>query len=247
MSIKVMSRIWEAGPEKQAERFILLALADYANDDGECWPSIAGISRKTCVSERGVQTIIRRLEGAGWLSIETGKGRKNCNIYTIKTPQELHPAGAAPPQMDAETPQMDVINPAGAAHEQSRTINEPPYEDKACAQDGEVPAKKPIKARLPEDWVLSEQDLEYAHSLKLVDSEIEEIGNDFHTYWSDRTDAGGRKSARGWHQAWRNRVRDQAPRFIKNRNVAGGPNPGGYGQGGSIASIVARRRAEGKV
>jgi hypothetical protein len=124
-----MSRVWEAGPEKQAERFVLLAIADYANNEGECWPSIAGICRKTCMSERGVQTIIRRLEDQGWLHIETGNGRRNCNLYTVKTPQDMHPAGYAPPQMDAETPHMDtqtphmdVINPAGDAPEPSLTI-----------------------------------------------------------------------------------------------------------------------------
>jgi hypothetical protein len=125
MSIKLMSMVWDRGPEKQADRFVLLAIADYANDDGECWPSIGGICRKTCMSERGVQTIIRRLEAQGWLHIETGSGRRNCNLYTIKTPQDMHPAGYAPPHMDAETPHMDVINPAPPAPEPSLTIKEP--------------------------------------------------------------------------------------------------------------------------
>ena len=87
MSIKIMSWVWESGPQSQSDRFVLLALADYANDEGECWPSIAGIRAKVCMSERGVQTVIRRLEATGWLSIEVGKGRKNCNVYMIKTPQ----------------------------------------------------------------------------------------------------------------------------------------------------------------
>ena len=124
-----MSKVWEAGPEKPSERFVLLAIADYANNEGECWPSIAGICRKTCMSERGVQTIIRRLKDQGWLHIETGNGRRNCNLYTVKTPQDMHPAGDAPPHMDAETPHMDtqtphmdVINPAGDAPEPSLTI-----------------------------------------------------------------------------------------------------------------------------
>ena len=136
MSIKIMSIIWEHGPSAQSDRFVLLALADYANDEGEAWPSIAGICRKTCMSERGVQTVIRRLEAAGWVTIQTGAGRKNCNQYTIKTPQQVHPlpdknpagdapAGDAPPQMDAETPQMTAKNPAGDAPEPSENHQEP--------------------------------------------------------------------------------------------------------------------------
>lgn len=84
-----MSAIWESGPAKQADRFVLLAIADYANDDGEAWPSIAGICRKTCMSERGVQGVIRRLEADGWLSVEVGNGRKNCNLYTVKNPAQV--------------------------------------------------------------------------------------------------------------------------------------------------------------
>jgi hypothetical protein len=118
-----MSAIWERGPVKQSERFVLLALADYANDDGECWPSIAGIARKTCLSERGVQTIIRRLEADGWLEIEAGNGRKNCNLYHIKNPAASAPRSICTPQMDAETPQMDAENPAASAPEPSITIN----------------------------------------------------------------------------------------------------------------------------
>lgn len=125
MSIKIMSRVWEYGPEKQADRFVLLAISDYANDDGECWPSIAGICRKTCMSERGVQTIIRRLECEGWLEIETGKGRRNCNLYTVKTPHHMHPAPHAPPHIDVETPHMDAINPAPHAPEPSYNHHKP--------------------------------------------------------------------------------------------------------------------------
>ena len=125
MSIKIMSRVWEFGPEKQADRFVLLAIADYANDDGECWPSITGICRKTCMSERGVQTIIRRLEAQGWLDIETGKGRRNCNLYTVKNPALHAPRTTCTPHMDAQTPHMDVKNPAPHAPEPSYNHQEP--------------------------------------------------------------------------------------------------------------------------
>ena len=120
-----MSYVWEFGPEKQADRFVLLALADYANDEGECWPSIAGICRKTCMSERGVQGVIQRLKINGWVSISVGSGRKNCNVYTIKNPAPPAPRSSCPPQMNAETPQMDVENPAPPAPEPSITIKKP--------------------------------------------------------------------------------------------------------------------------
>jgi hypothetical protein len=131
MSIKIMSMVWDHGPEKQAERFVLLAIADFANDDGECWPSIAGICRKTCMSERGVQVIIRRLEAQGWLHIDTGKGRKNCNVYTVKNPAPHAPRTTCTPHMDAETPHMDAINPAPHAPEPSYNHQEPSVSNNA--------------------------------------------------------------------------------------------------------------------
>ena len=91
MSIKIMARIWDEGPNSQSDRFVLLSLADYANDAGECWPSIAGICKKVCMSDRGIQKIIRRLEDGGWLEIDRGNGRHGCNKYTIKTPNHVHP------------------------------------------------------------------------------------------------------------------------------------------------------------
>jgi len=125
MSIKIMSMIWDDGPAKQSERFVLLALADYANDQGECWPSIAGIARKTCLTERGVQKILRRLSDDGWLLIEVGTGRKNCNIYTVKTPNDVHPEQSSPPNLSAETPNLSAENPEQGSPEPSLTINKP--------------------------------------------------------------------------------------------------------------------------
>ena len=125
MSIKVMSQVWENGPAKTTDRFVLLALADYANDEGQCWPSIAGIARKTCLTERGVQKCIRRLESEGWLEIEVGSGRKNCNVYTVKTPNEVHPERGSPPNMSAKRVNVSAENPEPGSPEPSLTINKP--------------------------------------------------------------------------------------------------------------------------
>ncbi|MBL1438356.1 MAG: helix-turn-helix domain-containing protein [Rhodobacteraceae bacterium] len=132
MSISLITAIFKNGPAKTNDRFVLLALADYANSKGECWPSIAGVRGKTCLSERGVQTIISRLEAGGWIEVTRGGGRNNCNSYLIKTPQ----MSAETPQMDAITPQHlhpletinpadDDINPAASAPEPSITVIEP--------------------------------------------------------------------------------------------------------------------------
>ena len=62
MSIRVMSAVWESTTLDPFERLVLLSLADHADDEGHCYPSIARLCRRTGMKERGVQNVIRRLE-----------------------------------------------------------------------------------------------------------------------------------------------------------------------------------------
>lgn len=83
MSIKVMSWVWENGPQDPVERLVLLALADFADDHGSCYPSMIGIGAKACVTERGARGIVRRLEAAGWVETHVGGGRGGKSRYQI--------------------------------------------------------------------------------------------------------------------------------------------------------------------
>jgi len=59
MSIKVMTRVWEYSQAAGTPLLVLLSLADFADDDGECWPSISTIARKCrLASDRHVQRVI---------------------------------------------------------------------------------------------------------------------------------------------------------------------------------------------
>lgn len=63
-----MNLVWKLDPEAltNMQRFVLLALADSANDDGVCWPSIEAIGLKVGLKERGTQKHLDALEEAGW-------------------------------------------------------------------------------------------------------------------------------------------------------------------------------------
>lgn len=239
-----MTQVWEREDLDPYERLVMLSLADHANDDGVCYPSIARLCKRTGMKERGVQTVIKRLVSKGFISIEMQAGKKGANLYTVRsTPAPDAPPHDMPPASHVDAPPHPMRStPAPDAPEPSITTNEPSDPPVGPPDDA-----KPVKARLPDDWTPDDDCLAYAHSLQLHDSEIREIADDFHAYWTDRTDSGGRKSQRGWRQAWRNRCRDVAPKFKRNRVVAGNSGPSGYGQSGSIASIAARRRASGAV
>ena len=75
MSIKVMSQVWAEGPNSASERLLLLALADFADDNGVCWPSMETIAEKACMSERNARRVVRKLESEGYLETMPSSGR----------------------------------------------------------------------------------------------------------------------------------------------------------------------------
>lgn len=44
MSIAIMSAVWNTYDGTPARKLVLLALADHANDEGVCWPSLGRIA-----------------------------------------------------------------------------------------------------------------------------------------------------------------------------------------------------------
>lgn len=101
-----------------SQKIVLLALADCANDEGHCWPSMASLARKCSKGERTVQGVIKQLVDAGHVTREEVIG-KGCNYWVHPrrdcAPQPSRPARTAPPQGTAQTP-------AAAADKPSRTV-----------------------------------------------------------------------------------------------------------------------------
>ena len=121
-----MSQVWERPDLDPYERLILLALADHADDEGVCYPSISRLVDRTGMAERGVQKVLKRLTEKGHLAVETNAGRKGTNRYSISltpapgaprtrcTPARSAPApGAPPPHLSAETPAPGAPEPSG--------------------------------------------------------------------------------------------------------------------------------------
>ncbi len=68
MSIKLMNLVWENGPDNSTQRFVLLTLADMANDNGlSVYPSMAHVARKCALERRSVIRAINALVEDGFL------------------------------------------------------------------------------------------------------------------------------------------------------------------------------------
>ena len=258
-----MSWVWQHGPKEATERLVLLALADHANDDGVAYPSVAGIAEKACCTERGARGILRRLEAGGWLVTKVGGGRGGKSNYTIRmleNPERSFPVNdnetrndiPGMPNPERETRNVATVNPE-RGDTKPGTYVPPNHHLTIIEPSEEVPPLVPPpdrpepKARLPAKWALSDEGWAYARSKNIPDEDIEDEARGFHAYWSDRTGADARKSARGWEQCWAGWCRRIASRYRPRGGMAVSAKTGGHGQGRSLASIVAQRQIDGKV
>lgn len=94
MSIYAISWVLQHSTAEKIDRLVLIALADYARDDGGgAFPAVANIAKKARVSERAAQYALRRLEAAGHIE-KSGKTPKGTNVYRILMGvQGVHPGG----------------------------------------------------------------------------------------------------------------------------------------------------------
>jgi hypothetical protein len=72
---------------------VLIALADYANDQGHCHPSIELIRQRTCFGKDAVIEAIAWLEGAGLVTADRSNGRHT--VYRV-TPSTFNSAYSRP-------------------------------------------------------------------------------------------------------------------------------------------------------
>ena len=70
MSIEQLNLAFKAGIQKAATKFVLVALADYANEAGEAYPTIETITAKTSLNRK---TIISALTDTGMVRGKTGQ------------------------------------------------------------------------------------------------------------------------------------------------------------------------------
>ncbi len=81
MSIHNTALVWKKSPYREGTLLLLLALADFSNEEGMCWPSLSALALKSRLSESGVRWSLKLLENDGAiikLKIGSGKGHTSC-------------------------------------------------------------------------------------------------------------------------------------------------------------------------
>jgi hypothetical protein len=83
MSARALTWAWQQVPEKGAEKLVLAALADRADEDGYCWPSLRWLAAKCApLSERHVRRSVIALERQNLL-VKVDRKRRQSGAFSV--------------------------------------------------------------------------------------------------------------------------------------------------------------------
>ncbi len=80
-----MSDVWKHSKASGSALLVLLAVADFANEEGTAYPSIETLAKKARMSPRNARYVIGDLVKAGELVVKRNAGPKGCNLFKVKT------------------------------------------------------------------------------------------------------------------------------------------------------------------
>lgn len=85
MSVRWISQVWQSSPYKGERLLLHLALADFASDEGICWPSQSTLARKARCSVNWVRLSIAQMVRDGLVEIvePAGAGRGKVGVYQL--------------------------------------------------------------------------------------------------------------------------------------------------------------------
>lgn len=214
MSVRALTLAFAARKLSPAEKLVLLALADFADDQMRCWPSQEKIADITELSARTVWASLKELEARRMLSRVSRKradGTRSTDVFTLHFAGELSieplaiPAKAS--RNPCETQSQSLQEPIATVA--TLTTFEPSIEEprEATASGAQAPAK-PIKRaakRVPIDWMPKPAHFAIAAEEGFAPGEIEREIAKFrdHEFRDPKTD---------WDAAFRRWIRTAAER-----------------------------------
>lgn len=148
-----MSRVWgdvhqdyaDGSKHAGSELLLLMAIADFADDDGNAFPAIGTLAKKCRLSERYVNMLLAKLRDSGELEIHLNEGWRGANRYRITlgvnstsplkpaSPRSPLPKGVKPASGGDEARFPKPLKPASPepSRNRHRTTKEPSGEKRA--------------------------------------------------------------------------------------------------------------------
>ena len=226
MSVKVMSWVWDHSRAKGAQRLVLLAVADHANDDGlDAFPSLARLARKTGMTERGVHKAIGALVALGELQVTAGGGRGRSNRYRVLMVDRPQTPNVVPALVGNPEPETMNEVPGTTFHEPHSRNTAPrkpePRSTELSLNPPETSSSKKSSSprqrgtRIPDDFKVTPEMHNWAKE------HVPELGGlreteKFINYWRAKSGAGATKL--DWPATWRNWMLTAAERLAPRPN-----------------------------
>lgn len=155
MSIKLMSKVWSSAPYAGDQLLILLAIADFANDDGFFFASKSTLSKKCRCSVEYVRLTLKKFIDDGVICVtKQGWGRGHATEFrflkAVDNPEikpqmawglgEENPNSKTPktPTMTDKTPTLLAYNSTNNSNKDNNSdcdIHKTPIPCQTCFQD----------------------------------------------------------------------------------------------------------------
>jgi hypothetical protein len=116
MSVRTMARVWADSRHSGTGLLMLLAIADFADDDGRAYPAVTTLAAKCRMKPRNANYVLSALKASGELEIRINEGPKGTNLYRVVLErlglQAIAPLqSSAPLHHSAPTPATHCFKP----------------------------------------------------------------------------------------------------------------------------------------
>ncbi len=140
MSILALNLAWKLRLKQlsSGDKLVLLTLADYANDDGDCWPSIKSLAEKCSMHQRNVIKHLNKLVTIGLVVKRyrhDKKGYRRSSFYNLNLDQNL--GGETPPRTPSLSGETPPRTPS-LSGETPWVLIEPSYKNNICKVSNET-------------------------------------------------------------------------------------------------------------
>lgn len=147
MSNQALNWAWTQPVGNPTRKLVLIALADHANGDGECWPTMRHIAQGSECSQRTVQRHIEHLETEGYVCKLERRSRRDGTFgqwsYRLLIPKDSMESSGHERPADTTDPPEDTERPADT--DDRRTLMDCP------ADTGDADRRTLVSAQNPQE------------------------------------------------------------------------------------------------
>lgn len=125
LSNKYLSAVWALSLGNSTDKLVLAALADYASEQGRCFPSMDALSRRTDLSERAIRESLNRLKASGYLTVNYRHRHSSVFELHIGVIHKEAPDAAKSDSRGRQMPLLAALGAVKGAPSAARTLKDP--------------------------------------------------------------------------------------------------------------------------